>query len=77
MIIADLPCLAVITDHDQVIGGKKIKFIDFKKLCGDKSMASALVYAEGDEVWTSHETSVYRDGGMTKQENSTQSFAQA
>jgi hypothetical protein len=75
MIITDLPCFEVIPDQDQVMGGKKIKFSDFKKLWGDKSMASISVFAEGDEVWTSFETSVCKDGS-SKSVSSTISHSQ-
>lgn len=85
MIIDDLPCLVVISDQDEVIGGKQIKFHSFysKKFCGDKwkveayvcadGKAEAYAYADGKNVWASYGTSVCLDGDVSE----THSFAQS
>jgi hypothetical protein len=77
MIITDLPCLAVISDQDEVIGGKQIKFhgFKFKKFRGNKSVARTFAYAEGNNVSASYRTSVYLDGDVSKIQSSSQSFA--
>lgn len=83
MIINDLPCLVVIPDHDEdpneVIGGKQIKFYDFKfkKFYGNKSLAGAFAYADGKNVRASYGTSVYLDGGVSKTHSFANSFSQS
>jgi hypothetical protein len=79
MIINDLPCLMVISEDDEVIGGKKIRFynFNFKKLCGKKSVASAYTYADGKNVWASYGTSISLDGGVSETHSFAQSFSQS
>jgi hypothetical protein len=59
MIIVDLPCLAVISAQDRVIGGAN-NYYD------NKSAATALAYADGSEVVAAAGTSVYLDRGVSK-----------
>jgi hypothetical protein len=89
MIINDLPCLVVIPNHDEVIGGKQIKFcsFNFKKFCGKKleveayafadGKAEAYVYADGENVWASYGTSVCRDGDVSETHSFAKSFSQS
>jgi limonene-1,2-epoxide hydrolase len=67
MIIADLPCLAIAADGDEVIGGKQNDDYD------NKGAAVALAYADGSEALAAAGTSVYIDRGVSK----VQGFSQA
>lgn len=60
MIIADLPCLAVVADGDEeVIGGKNDDY-------DNRGAAVASAYADGSEALTASETSVYIDRGVSQ-----------
>jgi hypothetical protein len=66
MIIADLPCLAIVADGDEIIGGKNNEY-------DNKGAAVAYAYADGSEAFTAAGTSVYIDRGVSK----VQGFSQA
>lgn len=79
MIIDDLPCLVVISDHDEVIGGKQIKFcsFDFKKFCGKKLEVEAYAFADGKNGWASYGTSICLDGDVSETHSYAKSFSQS
>ena len=64
MIIADLPCLAIVADGDEVLGGDNYD---------NRGAAVALTYADGSEALTASGTSVYTDRGVSQ----VQGFSQA
>jgi hypothetical protein len=66
MIIADLPCLAIVADGDEVIGGKQNDDYD------NRGAAVASAYADGSEALTAAGTSVYIDRGVSKVEGFSQ-----
>jgi limonene-1,2-epoxide hydrolase len=65
MIIADLPCLAIAADGDEVIGGKNDDY-------DNRGAAVAFAYADGSEALTAAGTSVYIDRGVSKVEGFSQ-----
>ena len=67
MIIADLPCLMIISDPDKVKGGKRNNYYD------NKAAAVSYAYADGLEAFAVVGTSVYIDAGVSQ----AQSFALA
>ncbi|MGL5833789.1 MAG: hypothetical protein ACRC1Z_11245 [Waterburya sp.] len=89
MIIDDLPCLVIISDQDEVIGGTTIKFHGFnlKNFCGKKlevkayacadGKAEAYAYADGKDVWASYGTSVCVDGDVSETHSFAKSFSQS
>jgi hypothetical protein len=66
MIIADLPCLAIAVDSDEIIGGEQNNDYD------NRGAAVALVYADGSEAIAAAGTSVYIDRGVSKVEGFSQ-----
>jgi len=67
MIIADLPCLTIISDWDKVKGGEKNNYYD------NKAVAVSLAYADGVEAVAVSGTSAYIDRGISQ----AQSFSAA
>lgn len=67
MIIANLPCLVIISDHDEIIGGKQNITYD------NRAAAVAITQADGVNVLAAAGTSVYLDRGLSK----AQSFSTA
>jgi hypothetical protein len=65
MIIADLPCLAIAADGDEIIGGKNDDY-------DNRGAAVATAYADGSEALTAAGTSVYIDRGASKVEGFSQ-----
>jgi hypothetical protein len=65
MIIADLPCLGIVADGDEVIGGKNDGY-------DNRGAAVAFAYADGSEALTAAGTSVYIDRGVSKVESYSQ-----
>jgi hypothetical protein len=63
MIIADLPCLVLISDHDEIIGGKQNFTYD------NRAAAVATTQADGVNVVAAAGTSVYLDRGFSKAES--------
>lgn len=59
MIIVDLPCWAIVSAPDKVIGGKN-NYYD------NKAAATALTYAQGLNAVAAAGTSVYLDRGVSK-----------
>lgn len=67
MIIADLPCLRMISDFDKVKGGEQNNDYD------NIAAAVSYAYADGLEAFAVAGTSVYTDATVAQ----AQSFAQA
>jgi hypothetical protein len=65
MIIADLPCMAIAADSDEIIGGKNDDY-------DNRGAAVATAYADGSEALTAAGTSVYIDRGVSKVEGFSQ-----
>ncbi|MEN9517703.1 MAG: hypothetical protein RLZZ381_291 [Cyanobacteriota bacterium] len=65
MIIVDLPCLAIATNGEEIIGGKNDDY-------DNKGAAVATAYADGSEALTAAGTSVYIDRGVSKVEGFSQ-----
>ncbi|MFM2312577.1 MAG: hypothetical protein RLZZ04_1853 [Cyanobacteriota bacterium] len=89
MIIDNLPCLEVLADHDEVMGGKQIKFcsFDFKNFWGKKlqveayafadGTAEAYAFADGKNVWASYGTSICLDGDVSETHSYAKSSSQS
>ena len=67
MIIADLPCLRMISDFDKVKGGEQNNYFD------NRAVAVSFSFADGAEAFAVAGTSVYTDAGVAQ----AQSFDQA